>query len=222
MSSIYNIEWKYLQLVELLEENGGELTEEIELELQALEENRDELIESMCKSIANKSRDVASIDSEIERLSELKQNNVKSIDATKKGIIKILKLFGMRSANKKSKGYAFKTALFSGFTRSFESVIVDDVAIESQFAPITGKTSKYINYKIDAKVDHTQLLRLNELGILPVTSFSTSVDKKLLKEYLLDVAQSQTENNVETDDAPERDSIADYASISSNESLIIK
>lgn len=222
MSSIYNIEWKYLQLVELLEENGGELTEELELELQALEENRDELIESMCKSIANKSRDVASIDSEIERLSEIKQNNIKSIDATKKGIIKILKLFGMRSANKKSKGYAFKTALFSGFTRSFESVIVDDVAIESQFAPITGKTSKYINYKIDAKVDHTQLLRLNELGILPVTSFSTSVDKKLLKEYLLDVAQSQTENNVETDDAPERDSIADYVSISSNESLIIK
>lgn len=224
MANLYSIKLEYLRIMEDIEENDGELTEDILAELELLEDAKEDFIDSMCLHIQNLIGDVNQITPEIERLTERKNAANQKIDTTKKAIIKLLKQFDMKSLNKKSSGYAFKTAQFSGFTRSFKSVKVDEIAIANKFAPIIGDESEYINYTVSCKVDRKQLKQLNELGIIPITAYTPTVDKKSLMEYLQLLAQSH-EQSSETDSETVEvkvDPIADYASILSTESLIIK
>jgi hypothetical protein len=163
------------------------------------------------------------ITGEMERLKNRKESANKKIDTVKKSITKVLKFFDMKSPNKKSKGYAFNTGLFSGYTRSVESVEIDELAFSNKFAPITGSKSQYVNYTVNCKVDRKQLKQLNELGIIPITAYTSTVDKKLVKEYLQLLAQSheqRSESNEETVEV-KVDPIADCAFIVSKESLII-
>lgn len=224
MSDLYSIQLEYLRIMEVIEENDGEIDEHIEKELELLLDAKEDFINSVCKNYTNLELDVVTISREIERLQERKQDTLKRIDTVKKMLTKVLKFFDMRSTNKKSKGYAFNTGLFSGYTRSVESVEVDNEAILAQFTPITGKKSDYVDYTVSVKVSHANLLRLNELGIIPVTAYSPTVNKTSVKEYLKSVAQSQELSSENADKTVEHksDPIADYANIVSKESLVIK
>ena len=93
--SIYNIEREYLEIAEILQDNGGELTEELET---ALAINKDELSVKaanygyVIKSILD-SND--SIDSELARLTALKTAGTKSIDRLKHAVHTAMDLYGI-------------------------------------------------------------------------------------------------------------------------------
>lgn len=93
--SIYNIEREYLEIAEILQENGGELTEETET---ALSINREELEVKaanygyVIKSILDTN---ISIDAEIERLNALKAGNGKTIDRLKFAVENAMKMYGI-------------------------------------------------------------------------------------------------------------------------------
>lgn len=216
MSNLYHIGLEHLRIINMIEEAEGELTEEIELELGNLTEVRDEFINSLCQQHANLLANSVKIKDEVERLNGRKKDIMSKIDTTKKTISKLLKHFDMKSTSRDSTGFAFDTGLFKGHTRSAESIEIDDLLFSSTFIPLTGKKSKHVDYDIKGKVTHEQLTKLNELGILPVTSYSPVVNKKSTKLYLNAPQSHESKDGVETDP------IADIANIVNNESLIIK
>jgi hypothetical protein len=79
MSNIFKIQEEYLQLMEVLIENGGELTPEIETSLQITEKELQEKAIGYSYVIKQLDSDVDVIDSEIKRLTDLKKsrNNAK-------------------------------------------------------------------------------------------------------------------------------------------------
>lgn len=93
--SIYNIEREYLEIAEILQDNGGELTEETET---ALAINREELEVKaanygyVIKSILDSNN---SIDSEMERLTALRLAGTKSIDRLKYAVHTAMDLYGI-------------------------------------------------------------------------------------------------------------------------------
>lgn len=93
--SIYNIEREYLEIAEILQENGGELTEEVET---ALAINKDELSVKaanygyVVKSIVD---DNNAIDAEIERLTALKSAGSKTIDRLKHAVHTAMDMYGI-------------------------------------------------------------------------------------------------------------------------------
>ena len=93
--SIYNIEREYLDIAEMLQENGGELTTETEIalainkeELQVKAANYGYVVKSMLDTNVN-------IDAEIERLNALKLINVKTIERLKYSVENAMKIYGI-------------------------------------------------------------------------------------------------------------------------------
>ena len=93
--NIYNIQQQYLEIAEELQENGGELTEELEL---ALAINKEELEVKaanygyVIKSVIDSN---ISIDKEIERLDALKKANTNTIDRLKHVVHSAMDMFGV-------------------------------------------------------------------------------------------------------------------------------
>lgn len=222
MASLYRINSDYEWLMELLEDSGGEITEEIEVLLKRLQQDRDSFIDNACKDYTNIVSDNHAIDGEIERLGAIKERNLKRMEKGKQLIKDVMKLFDMKNTKKGSTNYVFRTPIFSGYTKISKSVNLNEARLYEDFAPLSGtKSSKYVNYAISAVVDKDSLEEINKLQILPATSYIPKVDKKLVKEYLEDVQQGLI---LDFDDNQEIviDPIADIANIVSNESLIIQ
>lgn len=93
--NIYNIQQKYLEIAGELQENGGELTEELEL---ALAINREELEVKaanygyVIKSVIDTN---VSIEKEIERLEALKKVNSNTVDRLKHAVHSAMDLYGV-------------------------------------------------------------------------------------------------------------------------------
>lgn len=222
MSNLFNIQMEYLRIMEMIEESEGELTEDIQQNLDALFADRENLLNNLCRHIVNNSNDIRSIDDEMDRLKERKEAYNKKIERTQKAIIDILKHFNMRSPNKKSNGYAFKSPFYSCYTKSVDVVKVDEMLAETMFSAITGKKSKFVNYMIDKKFTSSQLEVINDLGIVPVTDYKISIDKRALAEYVKEVRKQSTLPETETNTSVELDPIAEISSIVVKESLVIK
>ena len=129
MASLYHIEQKYLSLMEAIEDNEGEITENLEELLNQNEVDRGKLLDALCIEIMAARSDTDIIKDEIERLKQRIASNDLKEERTNKTIIKVLKFFSMFSPNKKSNGYAFKTALFNGFTKETKQMTFDDARL---------------------------------------------------------------------------------------------
>ena len=224
MANLYSIQLEYLRIMEMIEDSEGEITEDLAHSLEEVFSDRDKLFDDMVKVVNEAEYNIQIINAEVERLRARKDDFEKKIERTKKSIISLLKFYNMRSPNKRSKGYAFKSALFSMYTRTFESLELDEMVIAEQYAPLTGKTSRFINYNVNAKVDIENLKKINELGIVPSTGYSIHVDKAALKQYMKDIAVGKQLEFTEDSEQPEIkiEPIAELASIITKESLIIK
>ena len=86
MSNIYQIKNEYLQISELLQENGGELTEEIEQALAINEQNLLEKSTGYVQVIKKLDAEVDIIKSEIKRLQGLKDSREKTIERMKQTV----------------------------------------------------------------------------------------------------------------------------------------
>ena len=118
MKSIYNIETEYLALIEQIETNQGELTEEL---TEALAINQQELeVKSLRYVQVMKTMDgeVDFIDNEIKRLQSLKKSRVNVVTRLKETISQAMELYEVDE---------IQTPLVKINFRKSSSVVIEDV-----------------------------------------------------------------------------------------------
>lgn len=148
--SLYKIEESYLQLVEELIDNGGELTPELE---EALKINKDDLTTKatnygfVIKQLISESE---IIDAEIDRLTQLKKSRTKSIERLKGNMTMAMQLFGVDKIESPVLKISF---------RASESVEIDDV---------DSIPAEYMVTKITTQPDKVKLKSAIKAGELTI------------------------------------------------------
>ena len=118
--SLYNIQNEYLQIVESLIENGGELTTELESEIQI---NKEQLqTKGVCYGFIIKQLDANNdmIDKEIERLNKIKKTNSNSIERLKTNLSTAMQIFEVEQ---------LETPLIKINFRKSESIEIEDLSL---------------------------------------------------------------------------------------------
>ena len=92
--NIWQIQQDLLSIFCELEENGGELTEKLEQQLAISQEDFRSKVESYTNVIKSVKADIAAIDQESKRLSELKKSKTAMVDRLSKVIIEAVDRFG--------------------------------------------------------------------------------------------------------------------------------
>ena len=129
--SLYQIEQEYLNIAEALIESGGELTEELELQLTI---NKEQLQnKGVCYGMVIKDIEAENeaIDTEIKRLTELKKSRSKAIDRLKTNLSTAMQVFGIEE---------IKSPLLKISFRKSESVEVD-VNLDKKYIKTTVSTA---------------------------------------------------------------------------------
>jgi hypothetical protein len=128
-TSLYQIEQTYLNLVESLIENGGELTPELETELSINKEqlqNKGVCYGFICKELEG---NIDLIDLEIKRLQALKKPLLNSIDRLKNNLSQAMQMFDVTE---------LKTPLLKINFRKSESIEVTDIdLLDADFVKTT-------------------------------------------------------------------------------------
>lgn len=123
MSNIFQISQDLLAVFQELEDNGGELTDELEAKLTVSQADFKTKIKSYTDVIKYTEGDIKLIDEEISRLKELKESKKKAIARLEKIVIWAIGMFG--EANKSGNKFVdFGTGKVS--VRNTEKVEVDD------------------------------------------------------------------------------------------------
>lgn len=146
MANIYQISQDLLTIFQELEENGGELTPELEQELNITQESLYDKIKSYVSVIHHYEDDLDAIKRETTRLSNLKKSKEKIIERLKSVVLKAVEDFGDENKNG-VKSIDFGTGKVS--TRKSEAVELYDYNIDH--------IVKCINYMIDIEEENNQL-----------------------------------------------------------------
>ena len=94
MSNIFNIKQELLAIFDELEENGGELTLELEEQLNITQETFRDKIKSYSNIVKMLENDIVDIKAEKVRLNDLQKSKEKTIERLKKIMIDAVELFG--------------------------------------------------------------------------------------------------------------------------------
>lgn len=133
--NIWQIQQELLSIFDELEENGGELTEELEQQLAISQESFRSKVESYTNVIKLAKADIAAIDQETKRLAELKKSKTALVERLSKVIIDAVEKFGETS---KSGAAFFDYGTGKVSVRNSQKVILDDDKIEA----ISGELCK--------------------------------------------------------------------------------
>ena len=121
--NLYQITQDQSSIIELLEENGGEATEEVLNALQITREAFEKKAEGYAHLIIKLDGEVDIIASEIKRLQALKKTKENSVSRLKESLTNAMLVFGEQD----DKGIRrYKTPTLSLSTRKSESVSIDD------------------------------------------------------------------------------------------------
>lgn len=94
MANIYNIQQELLEIFDELEENGGELTEELEERLNITQEEFKSKIKDYSNVVKMLESDIVAIKEEKARLNDLQKSKEKNIERLKKIMVDAIELFG--------------------------------------------------------------------------------------------------------------------------------
>lgn len=94
MANIYQIKQELLAIFDEIEENGGELTPELEEQLNITQEEFRDKIESYSNAVKMLENDIIGIKAEKARLNDLQKSKEKIIERLKKIMIDAVELFG--------------------------------------------------------------------------------------------------------------------------------
>lgn len=94
MTNIYQIKQELLAIFDELEENGGELTPELEEQLNITQEEFRDKIKSYSNAVKMLENDIIDIKAEKARLNDLQKSKEKTIERLKKIMIDAVELFG--------------------------------------------------------------------------------------------------------------------------------
>lgn len=137
MSSIFTISKELESILNDIEENDGEVTPELEAELEIATDSFNDKLESYCDVINKTNNDISFLDSEIERLKHLKQTKKNIIDNLKR----IITMFLLKHGDKtKSGNSTISLSRYKLSTRKTQTVDVNNDIIKD--------ISKYVLQKI--------------------------------------------------------------------------
>ena len=138
--NLYEITQDQASIIAMLEENGGEATQEVLDALQITREAFDKKAEAYAYIILKLDSEVDVIAAEIKRLQELKKSKDNSSTRLREALTNAMMLFGQED-NKGIRRY--NTATIALSTRRSESVSIDDEkAIDSRFLVTKHEISK--------------------------------------------------------------------------------
>lgn len=147
--SLYELEKEYLEIINILEENGGELTSELE---ESITINKNELNEKIGKYfnlIAELENINNAIKSEVKRLNSKILNKEKTINILQNAVKNATILFGKEEFTKKgNKAYLLELEDLSIRLSPSESVIItDENVIPQEFINTTTKIITSVDKK---------------------------------------------------------------------------
>lgn len=123
--TLYELEQKQIRINEMLEENGGELTPELEAELQIQDFEINEKFESYCKAIKSYEAAILGFKSEIERLKSRKETAERAIAHMKEAMLNAMDLFKLTK---------IQAGIFTISTRKSQSLdVLDESLVPDKF-----------------------------------------------------------------------------------------
>lgn len=128
MANLYFIEQELLDIFDTLEENGGELTPELEERLSIAQEDFKDKIENYTHVISKYNADINFIKSEQKRLKELADAKAKVVERLSKIMIEAIEKFGDEKPKSKAKFVDFGTGVVS--VRNSKAVQLNDNTLE--------------------------------------------------------------------------------------------
>lgn len=128
MSNLYFIEQELLDIFDILEENGGELTPELEERLSIAQEDFKDKIENYTHVISKYNADINFIKAEQKRLKELADAKAKVVEKLSKIMIEAIDKFGDEKPKSKAKFVDFGTGVVS--IRNSKAVQVNEETLD--------------------------------------------------------------------------------------------
>lgn len=172
--NLYQIEQELLDLYNQIEENGGEITPELEERLVITQENFSSKLENYAKFVKSLEGNINLMDSEIERINKLKQTKQNLINRLEKNMLNALRLFGNKDPQKDIWRYELPTFKLS--TRQSQSVeIPDETLIDRSF-------KEYSLSKLSFQELDTILETVNEDNHIVKDTISKTKIKEAIKE----------------------------------------
>jgi hypothetical protein len=140
MASLWSLTLEELSFIELMEENGGELTDEIAEELAIRRDNFKYKAEAYAKFILKLESEADAASAEIKRIQALKKAKENTIARLKESLLAALMVF----TEEDSKGIRrYETPLAKLSTRKSQSVeVLDEASIPTAFWVIKKELSK--------------------------------------------------------------------------------
>ena len=126
--NLYFIEQELLDIFDTLEENGGELTPELEERLSIAQEDFKDKIENYTHVISKYNADINFIKAEQKRLKELADAKAKVVERLSKIMIEAIDKFGDEKPKSKTKFVDFGTGVVS--VRNSKAVQLNDDTLE--------------------------------------------------------------------------------------------
>ena len=162
--NLYQIEQDLLELYAQVEENGGEITPEIEEKLKITQENFTNKLENYTKFVKVLEGDIALMDSEIERINKLKQTRQNLVNRLELSMLNALKLFGNKDPKKDI--WRFDLITFKLSTRQSQSVEIldeEDIADRFKVTKTTESISKTLIKKAieDGQTVNGAIIKIN-------------------------------------------------------------
>lgn len=123
--SIYNIQAEYIELMDRIEDLGGELTPELSAQLDITKEQLESKATSYCYLSKQIDVDTAQIDAEISRLQALKSSKVKLQEQLHNRVSEAMKRFGIDNIDRNNLKLSFRS--------SKQLIIAEGTKIPKQF-----------------------------------------------------------------------------------------
>ncbi len=153
LRSIYAIQQEYVNLIETLEENGGEITEELEAILMQNEEDFKQKVKNYVWIIKEKETSLTLLDDEIRRLQALKKARKTVVEKLETTILSALLLYGkadIKTGIVRYEGDTFKLATRkSSKTIVYDSEGLEAALIDKAFEVTTDEEFDEFRYKLD-------------------------------------------------------------------------
>ena len=140
MSKLWNITQEFLTLASIIEEAGGEATDELLEELAISRENFAHKAEGYTRLILKWESEIDAAAAEIKRIQAIKKTKENSVARLKETLLHALQVFGQED---KTGVKRYETALFKLSTRRSQAVeITDETALPDECFVIKREVSK--------------------------------------------------------------------------------
>ena len=251
MANIYQLSQELLSIIDIIEENGGEITPEIEEQLNITQESFRDKIKDYCNVVKHLQNDIIDIKAEKARLSDLQKSKEKTIERIKKVIIEAVEMFGDTT---KAGGKFIDYGIGKVSIRNNQAVEVDEDSIngfinryvaglawydmQNQLDCSIIKPDELVRYANQSKDSDDELVDLN-FSLEDVSKLDANIDLKISLKSLLesvtgfelakalvrygrfDIKASVDKNDIKRE-AKENHTMPTYAKLINNQSIIIK